>query len=148
MSNPSDTTEFLAEYLPTVLAYGWAGYLNSGRGAVFVDLTKSLSGPQAENTFAHPMAYVHQALLEPQKVKEWEAPALERVKSYDPARQIVVLVYTGGTQMEILRLASCSTTPAQAHDKLRDFLPEILVDPAVLMPLLDLNPGKSNRSED
>ena len=147
MSNPSNTTEFLAEYLPTVLAYGWAGYLAAGRGAVFIDLTKSLSVPQQADTFAHPMAYVHQAVLEPQKVKAWEAPALERVKSYDPARQIVVMVYTG-TQMEILMIASRSMTPAQAHEQLRDVLPEILVDPAILMPLIDLNPGKSQSSED
>ncbi len=114
---------------------------------MFIDQTKSLSVPQAGITFAHPMAYVHQALLEPQKVKVWETPALERVKGYDPASQIVVMVYTG-TQMEIQIIASRSMAPAQAYERLRNVLPEILIDPAILLPLLDLKPGKANPAED
>lgn len=121
---------FIQRNLDFLLAAGWAGYEQHGRGAILVDADRAVEDPQWEGGIT-PGQYITRKMLGAAGM-DWPDSDIKRmVYDYEPKREVVVAIF-GGSDADYYRFGGSGRTPKEAWEKVGAQLQEMELQPGDL----------------
>ena len=121
---------FIRQNIDLLLAAGWAGYQEHGRGAILVDADRAVPDPQWEGGIT-PGQYVTPRMLQDAGL-DWPDADLKRmVREYAPEREIVVAILEG-SDADYYRFGGRDRSPRQCWDAVGAQLGEMVLRPGEL----------------